>query len=282
VPDSNGVNTAIAVSSVTGCAHSVSVPVQGMAKSVYLLHTGMGNATDNIYATVTFKYADGSAQTRYLIKGRDLSNWVFPSLSNARAGVAWHGPNESYASAGIYWSALDNPVAGKKIDSLIFTAASNESIYILFGLTLSDQLPYEKPKAESFGGPDNWAAATNMQALMEGLAGVTDSTEAFEMPVLSPRWVAANTDSVYVSARLAASGGYVSYRYRHSGKDKRISITATGSGKRIAFHAEIPRNAVSVLLNGKRIDFKQVQVEQSAYADFNFPLQGVAEVTINY
>jgi hypothetical protein len=282
IPESNNTNTAIAVSSLHGYAHSVSIPVNDTARSICLLHTGMGTATDNIYGTVTFKYADSSAQSRYLIKEKELSNWVFPSLDHSLANVAWHGPNEDYANVGIYWAALPNPSPEKKIDSLVFSCALNESIYILFGVTLADQVSYEKPKPESFGGPDNWAAATNMQALIEGLAGVTDSAEAYQMPVLSPRWLAANTDSVYVTARYAASEGYVSYRYQHFPLDKKIEIEAAGNGKRIVFHVEVPEDAVSVKVNGKQIAFKQERVEQSAYADFSFPLRGVANIEIQY
>jgi hypothetical protein len=282
VPDSSGTNTAVAVSSVSGYAHEVSIPVQGMARSVYLLHTGMGAVTDNIYGTLTFKYADGTSRSRYLIKGKELSGWVFPSINDPLSAVAWHGPNADYASVGIFRSVFANPVPEKKIDSLVFSAAANESIYILFGLTLADQPPYEKPKPESFGGPDNWAAATNMQALMEGLAGVTDSAQAFRVPLLAPRWWSANTDSVYVCTRYAASSGYISYRYRHLRAGRRIMMMVTGSGERVNVHMEVPSAAASVLLNGKPVAFRSSQVEQSHYADFRLPLQGVSEVEIKY
>ncbi|HVY74831.1 MAG TPA: hypothetical protein VG890_08385, partial [Puia sp.] len=255
ISDSSGKYNALAISSTGTYARTVAVPVKATAKSIWLLHTGMGTATDNIYGTITFKYADGSSLSRYLIKEKQLSNWVFPSMTNALAGVAWHGPNAGFASVGTYWAALANPAPDKLIDSLIFTSAANESIYIVFGLTLSDQLPYERPTPESFGGPDNWAAATNMQALMEGLAGVTDSATAFQIPVLSPRWIASHTDSVYVTARYAASGAYVSYRFLHLPAKHSIRIDAAGSGKRIAFHVELPVAAKAVKVNGHAVAF---------------------------
>ena len=66
---------------------------------------------------------------------------------------------------------------------------------------------------ESFGGPDNWAAANAMAALVEGLAGVKNEGLAYEKVTLSPRWVSAGVDTVDVTVKYAASEGYIAYKY---------------------------------------------------------------------
>jgi hypothetical protein len=48
-------------------------------------------------------------------------------------------------------------------------------IYEVMGISLSNQYHYIAPKDESYGGPDNWAAANGMSALIEGLAGVKNA-----------------------------------------------------------------------------------------------------------
>ena len=205
---------ALAVSSQKGFARIAVVPLHDTAACLYLLHTGMGVVTDNVYGTLTFKYTDSSEKTVYLFKEKQLSNWWFPKMENERTGVAWQGPNANSASVGLWWTAIDNPQPQKKIEQLIITSGAGESIYSLFALTLADLKHYIKPTPESYGGPDNWAAAIGMAALVEGLAGVQDEATAFRQPKLSPRWIAASTDSVDVCIKYAASDGYTAYRYR--------------------------------------------------------------------
>jgi len=62
--------------------------------------------------------------------------------------------------------------------------------YAVIGVTLADRPHYVPPKGESFGGPDNWAAATGWP-LVEGLAGVRNEGLAFSTVALSPVDIAA-------------------------------------------------------------------------------------------
>lgn len=274
----------IAISSQTGFVKQVTIPINDTAKCLYFMHTGMGPVTDNVYGTITFTYEDSTEKTTYIFKEKHLSNWWFPFVHNDYAGVAWSGPNDKSANVGTWWAAFNNPAPGKKIASLTITASPGESTYILFGLTLANQLHYVKPAPESFGGPDNWAASTCMQALIEGLAGVKDSAEMYKLPVVNARWVSASIDNVNVTARYAASQGYVSYRFAHNKSGKQVTITATGNGDKMFWHVLLPANAsvTGVTAGNKNIPFSQSVTEQSVYADFSIDLPGVKTIIISY
>ena len=170
----------------------VSIPVSDTAACIYLLHDAAGKA--EVCASVRIEYTDSSGYTQYLQRGRQLGSWWFPSLQHDMAGVAWSGPNARSSRVGAYWAAIDNPHPEKKIRRIVVRAADDGDVYALMAVSLSDQKHYVRPKGKSFGGPDNWAAATAMAALIEGLAGITDSGVAYSRPVIAPRWVAAGVE----------------------------------------------------------------------------------------
>jgi hypothetical protein len=257
------------------------IPVDDSARCVYLLHTGMGTVTDNVYGTLTFHYSDSTVRSVYIFKEKLLSNWWFPKIHNDYAGVAWSGPNANSSKVGTWWAAIDNPQPEKKISRLSIEAAANESNYIVFAITLADQPHYVKPPPESFGGPDNWAAATGMEALMEGLAGIKDSGTAYSLPVISPRWVSAGVDSVHVTARYAASDGYVSYIFRHDAARHRMVLQCAGNGGKALLHVELPAGVVvsEVLQGGRPAAYKQRTIEKTAYCDLVIePADGPVEI----
>jgi len=219
------------------------------------------------------------------MKGKEVTNWWFSSMENERAGVAWWGPNLCSTKVGVCWAAINNPNPTRKIDKLIFHAPLEGGIYAVLGITLADRVHYVKPKVESFGGPDNWAAATAMAALVEGLAGVKNDGLAFDKVTLAPRWTSAGVDSVNVTIRFAASDGYVSYRYKHNTDKKEIVMELTGSGNKISGHVLLPRNShgvVSVAVKDKPVNFTESKIENSSYADFELSLPTIQAVTIKY
>jgi hypothetical protein len=268
-----------------GYPRSVEVPVNDNAGAVYLLHSSSDNIPSNFAGAVTFRYTDGTEISRNIIKFRDVTNWWFPSLQNDRAGVAWVGPNLVSTRVGVCWAAIDNPKTDKKIDKLIFHAPIEGGIYAVIGISLADRQLYIKPKLESFGGPDNWAAANGMAALVEGLAGVKNPGLAFSTAGLSPRWCTAGVDSVNVQISFSASDGYVSYRYLNDKKSGEMKILLTGSGNEVNGHILLPAGAKafsSVTCDGKVVPFTISKVENSKYADFKFPLTKVHLLTLHY
>lgn len=284
-PETNGRRTAIGVSTQNGFPEKVEVPVSDSAATVYLLHSSSDNIPANVAGAITFRYDDGSFASQYIIKGRDVTNWWFSSLENDRAGVAWWGPNEVSTKVGVCWTAISNPFPGKKINSLVFQAPLEGGIYTVIGISLADREHYIKPKFESYGGPDNWAAANAMAALVEGLAGLKNDDVAFNKVRLSPRWVSANVDTVRVNVKFASSEGYISYIYYHNRNEKTIKLQITGSGELINAHILLPENGKKVegvIINGTPVDFNTSIIGESHYVDFELSIPKIQDVIIQY
>jgi len=284
-PGKNQRRVALAVSVNKGFPSSAEIPVDESAASVYLLHSISGMGSGKIAGAITLIYADGTTYSKYLYTGKDVTGWWFPSLKTESSGIAWTGPNLQSSQVGVCWTAIDNPNPSKKIEKIRFSAPLEGGIYALFGVSLADKPHYVKPAGESFGGPDNWAAANGMAALIEGLAGVKNTGLAYEKVRLSPRWISAGVDSVNITANHAASGGYVSYHYKNNKISKEISLLVTGSGKSINAHVLLPGKDVevqSVTVNNIPVSFQISEIEESRYVDFDLLLNDIKYVSIRY
>ncbi|CAN5428134.1 hypothetical protein BH10BAC2_BH10BAC2_48010 [soil metagenome] len=249
-----------------------------------MLQTSGKPSSENVAGIVKLVYDDGSSKIQYIIMGKQLTYWWFSQLETDHSGIAWYGKNDISEGVGVSWCAIDNPEPHKKISKIIIEAAEGGTAYTVLGITLSNQKHYVPVKPTSFGGPDDWAAASCMQSLIEGLAGVTDNAIAYQQPVVAPRWTSANTDAVNVTSRFAASDAYVSYSYYHDILHKSIRPIATGNGKQMFFHVLMPKNVTvkKMLINNKPVAFKQSIIEQSVYADFTTTLNEIKQVEILY
>jgi len=284
-PEKNQRRAAIAVSVNDNFPALAEVTVNDTASSVYLLHSASGIGSGEVAAGITFVYTDGTVSSKYLFSEKDITNWWFPSLKTDRSGVAWSGPNLVSTQVGVCWASVDNPNPLKKIEKIRFNAPLEGGIYAVLGISLANQPHYVKPSGESYGGPDNWAAANGMAALIEGLSGIRNNTLAYENVTISPRWTSAGVDSVNITANLVASGGYVSYNYKIDKKTHEISMLLTGSGKDANIHVLLPENSKtvqSVAVNSKPVVFSVSKVETSRYADFALPVNQVQSVVIRY
>jgi len=282
----NNFNAVVAVANQKGLPSSVEIPVHDTAASLYVLHTAGKPQSENVAGAVKIFYEDGTCDFHYMIMGKQLTYWWFSELKTDYSGIAWYGKNDVSEGVGISWCAIDNPHPEKKIKSIVLSASQNDNIYAVLGITLSNQKHYVPVNPVSFGGPDDWAAATNMAAMIEGLVGIKDApkTEAFSEPIIAPRWTTTNSDSVNVAVRYAASKGYASYQYQLDTINKRIGITATTGGDKMLFHVLLPHHATvtSVSVNNKVHPFKQTTIEQSNYADFEVTVTTVEAAVINY
>ncbi len=284
-PEKNQRRSVIAVSTNKGFPRQIVVPVNDTAGSVYLLHSSSDNVPSNVAGSISFLYEDGTEASQYLMKDKQVTNWWFPSLSTETSGVAWYGPNLKSTKVGVCWAVIDNPFPVKKITQLQFNAPLEGGIYAVLGITLADKPFYIAPKGESYGGPDNWAAANGMAALVEGLAGVKNEGLAFDKVTIAPRWPSAQIDSVDVTINLPASNGYVAYQYNNNMVAKQIQVLVTGSGTKLKGHVLLPHNALavtSVSVQGKPLTFTIATIEKSKYVDFDLVLPSVQKVIIKY
>ena len=286
-PARNDRKTVLAVSHRPGLAATAEIPVNAHAGCIYLLHTSSKPTTEQVCGSVSFLYEDGSRHTQYLIMEKHLTYWWFSELKSDTAGIAWHGPSPVAADVGLSWCALDNPHPEKSIRSLRFQAPDDDGIYALAGLTLADRAHYVAPNPISFGGPDDWAAATAMAALIEGLAGVRDGPDsrAFSHPQLAPRWDLSRSNSVKAVVRYAASGGYVAYSYTHDAAAREIRLTVTGSGDTIDCHFLLPvapNAALAVETGGTTLAHRLGSTGSSPYVDFTLTGAQPQVVRIRY
>jgi len=284
-PERNSRRAAIGLSTLNGFPGKVEIQVDRKAACVYLLHSSSDNIPSNVAGAITFQYSDGTTASQYLMKGRHVTNWWFSALKNDYAGVAWKGPNPVSAGVGVCWAATDNPHPDKAIRSLVFHAPLEGGIYALLGITLADRQHYVKPPVESYGGPDNWAAANAMAAFVEGLAGVKNEGLAFDRVRLSPRWIYSGIDSVEATVHFPASDGYISYKYVHRQESKKMKILIAGSGKECQLHLPLPKGSLGVSTvteNGRSLAFSESLVGESKYVDFDMSLKGVIEIVMTY
>jgi hypothetical protein len=283
----NNRKSVVAVSRSNGFPSCMEIPVNNTAACVYFLHTSSKPASENVAGSVIFQYEDGSSKTNYIINGKQLVYWAFSRLKTDYSGIAWYGKNKVSEGIGLSWCAINNPDPDKKITKLIIMAPEGNSIYTVFAITLSNQEHFVPVKPVSFGGPDNWAAATAMAALVEGLAGVKNmpGTLKFSDPVISPRWVTTLADSVNVTIRYAASNGYTAYQFINHADKKQIRLVATGSGKYLNCHILLPEktdHVISVLLHNKAVSFTMNKKESSSYVDFSMLNREPGEIVISY
>jgi hypothetical protein len=296
-PAANGRRAAIAVSRREGFPTKVEVPIGRETSSIYVLHTTGDNGNTKLAGAITFVYEDGTDATQYVVRDGNVAHWWYPALEGTwppgygqprlppLVKLAWKGRSDACPTVGVYWYGLDNPLPEKTVRSIAFSSTLDGAIYAVLGLTLADQPLHQRAPEISYGGPDNWAAAALVYALVEGLAGVVDRDGPYRIAGVAPRWPAADTDEARVVVHYPASDGYVAYEYQHRPESREIVLTLTGSGERADAHVLLPerRGAVtSVTDGGTTLSVTLSRVESSTYVDFAVPLPGPRTVRVRY
>ena len=251
-PAANGRKACLGLSGDTPYADEAQLEVNQKAASVYFLHI----ADKPYYAgKISLQYEDGSTHVDHVGPGK-ISGWWYPSAPQDRKQtpamrVAWRGKNDKSRNVGVCLYGLNNPHGDKTISAIHFKSAGDSTKWMVLGITLSDHPRFFLPDMISAGIPDNWGAAAVVYALVEGLCGVKDRGVAFHKVTLSPRWTAAGEPEADVSIKYPASGGYVSYKYRH-GADT-ISLYFTGSLEDVRLEILLPsgKEVQNVLINDR-------------------------------
>jgi hypothetical protein len=288
IPDplQNGRRAAIGISSQNkALPPQVEVLLKKKAAAIYLLHAAESKSGSGIVAGLRFEYADGTHAGVYIVNGRNISYWWFPTLKAENAGIAWRGANGVVGDVGVSWAAIPNPSPEKVIDRITFNSSLEGNAYAVMGITLADRMEYHEPGGASYGGPDNWSGALVMYALMEGLAGIKDEATCFHSVRLSPHWIPAGARDAAITARYPASQGYVSYHFHHDPENKMITLKATGNGDRCQLRLLLPEgiHAIkTVQLDDKPVEVQMEQIENSFYAILPISLVRPVEVKIHY
>jgi len=265
-PESNGRKACLGLSGDPTYASEATLKVNKNAASIYFIHT----TGKSYYAgSISLIYSDGSTHIDHIGPGK-ISNWWYPMVSQDRKQaptmrIAWRGKNKLSRNVGVCLYGMNNPHPQKKIESIHFKSAGNNTRWMVLGVTLSEQQVYFRPDPISAGIPDNWGAAAVVYALVEGLCGVNDRGVAYDHVELSPRWTVAGERSVSVTIKYPASDGYITYRYNH--EEDIIRIQFTGSQKYSEIRLLMPGGLkpVEVILNGESVLFGTQEIEGSRY-----------------
>jgi hypothetical protein len=113
-----------------------------------------------------------------------------------------------------------------------------------------------------------WGMAQWVDALVEGLAGIRDTSSIMRRVEVSPRWAAAGITEAHATARYAASNGYFSYSW--NAEPRSISIEYSGSSDQVTFRVLLPPgfSPRAVMRNGTDLKFDREDVGNSVYIRF--------------
>lgn len=274
-PGSNGQRACLGLSRSPGYQQRASLPVDGKALSIYLLHAAAGQ--DKTVGTFIIRYADGTSYSEYVEIGQNVGSWWEPQDSkHAREGprnadrlrVAWQEASQGLPSVGVYAAGFQNPHPDREISFLDFAAGVGNTKWMVLAATLSNSAVFFAPYDDlSSGIPDGWSAAV-AYALIEGLAGVKDNGTLFSNTLIAPRWEAARVHAADVTVKYEGSGAYCHYRYDRDPNENRIAVEFTGTGKEFELQILLPegRPPKTTTLDGHMAAPVITSVEQSKYA----------------
>lgn len=149
-----------------------------------------------------------------------------------------------------------------------------------------DDLPvaYNPDGKVDEGIPDAWGQAAVYSALIEGLAGVTDSGSQFSHVIVSPRWIAAGKDSASITVTYGPTGKHLVYEYRHIRRDKKISLNLQSGALSTTVRVLLPSASTprSVTVDSKPAGFRTETVGESSYAVIEALKGSRFHIVINY
>lgn len=279
-PDANGRRACLVLSGQEGYISASEIKISRKAASVYFV-TASSQAVFPGY--LTLHYADKTTHTLAITTDLAGSWWnpELPPSDNPRSKVAWRGANNHNNNVGVYVSGIDNPKPDTTIERIEFSGPLDYGKWMILGLTLCDTPVFFMPSHKNTI-PAHWAAAECYYALMEGLAGVTDTGVAFSRARLAPRWLFAGKSRVGVAAHYPASGGYVAYEMNQG--EQSVSVRFTGSGDSFELQIPLPEGKMPmrVTLNGQPVAFEKQTIESSVYVVVNEKVVGAGSLHVEW
>ncbi len=131
-----------------GMPPEVTLPAQGLTGGMlYLLSACAWEFSGGQeVAQVTIRHTDGTTQTEPLVFERHTGRWWTPSMFG-QAAVAWRGRSGLGLPIGVYltWIPIADP--SRPIEAISIRAANNRGMFILLGMTISDDTSPRVPLA---------------------------------------------------------------------------------------------------------------------------------------
>lgn len=128
----------------------------------------------------------------------------------------------------------------------------------------------------------SWGMAEWLSALVEGLAGIQDTSGQLRRVRVSPRWAAISIRQCRATSRYAPSQAYFAYRLRFDEVAGKISVEFCGSGQQADFAVLLPDRfaTLAVRVGEKPVPFEVVSMDQSRYVVFAASTEGLGKVEI--
>jgi len=211
-------------------------------------------------------FPDGIFGDDKLVKGAYVNGGIMPIVGGELARAAFDHGFEEYAISIL-----------KQYYRMISETGETYLWYFPDG-TSSSVGTSTSPDAEP---TDGWGSSAMLNALIEGLAGVTDHYKMMQKIELSPRWHAARISRAEVKISYAASG--CSIRYSYVMQENCLSLEVEATAAEVDFHVMIPEtSSVSrVEANGTAIFFRIILIEKSNYVDFTINIKKKSTIKIN-
>ena len=129
-----------------GMPTEVTIPLQGLTGGMlYLLSACAWEFSGGQeVAQVTIRHTDGSTQSEPLVYERNTGAWWTPNAFT-QAVVPWRGRNGLGLPIGVYLTWLPIADPAKQIEAISIRAANNRGMFILLGMTISDDMSSRVP-----------------------------------------------------------------------------------------------------------------------------------------
>ena len=128
-----------------------------------------------------------------------------------------------------------------------------------------------------------WGMSEWLNATIEGLAGLRDTSNLLRTVACSPRWAVSGVPKAKVQVRYAASKAYFTYIMQIDESEHTIHLTFTGSGETAEMSVLLPEGWVpkDVVAGDSRIDFAATEEDISRYVGFSVPIGGCKTITVD-
>lgn len=194
--------------------------------------------------------------------GEYLNGAISPFTAGELAKGAFANGREEYG-----WSVITRWM--EKVEK-------DKALYFLYNRKTGESM-------SSGAGPSAWGAAALMDAVEEGLAGISDAGTGYSEIAFSPRWPVTPYRELRYVTGYELTKKYVDVRHVQTGAGFRYHLRSPA--KKVSAHMLVPKGKfpVTLLVDGKVTPFKVSTVAESRYVDaVAFPTDGVVDFEVLY
>jgi len=212
-------------------------------------------------------FPDGCFGDPLLVGGAYINGGIFPLVGGELARAAFAHGREKFGVDIL-----------RQYSDLIVDSGETYLWYFPDGRPSSEEAS-TSPDAMS---TDGWGSSAMLYALVEGLAGITDTDTCFRQIALSPRWAAADIKTADIQLEYAASGSAIGYHYEQG--DGGCQLTIKSSKCLVDLHLLLPegQETLTTTVSGRAVSNRRVTVAGSTYVDMELVVDGEVTVDVEF